>query len=73
MIISDAKGSNKEVLDNVVAHHGFKVSLRWMVNHSLGFMSEFGCGDFFLGEPSKTIPGGMYEVQVLRIFGVNLW
>ena len=63
--ISDVRVSNKEVLDNVVAHHVFEVSLRCMANHSLGFASEFGCSNLFLGEPFKKFPGYLYEGHVL--------
>ena len=34
-----------------VYHHTFEVSIICIANHLLVFVSGFGCGDLFLGEP----------------------
>ena len=56
--ISDIRGWSRAVFDHVFDHHIFKVSLRWVTNHSLGFMRNFGCGDLFLGKTFKIVPDG---------------
>ena len=71
--ISDVIGSNMAVLDHVVSHHRFKVSVRWTANHYLGLMSEFDHGNIFLGEPIKKFPDDLYEGHILGFLGVNVW
>ena len=65
MRISDIRGSNGAVLDHVVAHHRFEVSIKCMEDHSLGFTRNFGCGNIFLVEPFKYLPDGLYEGHIL--------
>ena len=65
--------SNRPVWYHVVAHHGFKVSLIVMANHSMGFMRNFGCGDLFISEPFKKPPDGFCKGQILGFVGVNVW
>ena len=73
MRVSDVRVSNRAVLDHVVSHHGFEVSIRITTNHFLGVVIKFGCGDIFLGETFKNLLGDFYEGHVLWFYGVNAW
>ena len=66
VVIGDVRSINRSVLDHVVAHHTFEVSLIWMAKHSLDFASNFIS---FLVNPSigglQTFLDSLYEVRVL--------
>ena len=53
--ISEIIFSNREILDHIVYHCVFEVSLLWMVTHSLGFASNIGDRDLFIGKAFKFI------------------
>ena len=65
VIISDGRGGNRSVLDLVISHHLFKVSLIRMANNYLGFASNFFRGDFFLGEILKILLDCLQEFHIL--------
>ena len=73
MIACDVRVINRAVLDNVVNHRVFEVSFIWIYTHSLGFSSEFGCSDIFLGEYFKIFMDCLYKIEVLGIIGINAW
>ena len=63
--IIDIRSVNGSVLDHVISHHGFKVSLIWMSNNFLGLASNFGRAIFFLVENFKIILHRLYKGHVL--------
>ena len=73
MSIIDVRGSNSSVWDYVLTHNLFEVSLRWVVNHYLVSVSEFGPVNIFPSEPFKNFPDSFYEGRILGFVGVSVW
>ena len=72
VIVSDDRGINREVLDHVVTRYGFEVSIIWMANHPLKFVSKRGCGDIYFGKPLKVFPDGLHEEHALRFLAIDV-
>ena len=71
--IGNISSGDREVFNQVVAHHGIEIYLIWPYNISLGFLRYFPWRNLFPGESLKVLAGIPHKCHILGLLGINVW